>query len=265
MAKQILTDLDFNSVSRLQNLLDAVSDQEPATLAQVKAYIEGLAWKDDVQTVSTANINLAAPGAAINGVTMAASYRFLAKDQSAAAENGIYIWNGAATPATRATDASTGPELLSAVVTVSTDASTNGGTTWRQTATNITIGVTSIAWTAFNVSAPSATTATAGVARLATQSDVDTGTVTDEIVTPETLAGWSGRPRRANGTLGDGAATSFTLTHNFNTKAVHVAVYRNSGNYDEVEVEVRRNNVNSVDVLFASAPTTNQYAYVIAY
>jgi hypothetical protein len=113
--------------------------------------------------------------------------------------------------------------------------------------------------------APSATTGTAGVAALATQSDVDTGTVTNEIVTPETLAAWSSRPRRATGTLGDGAATSFTLTHNFNTKAVHVAVYRNSGNYDEVEVEVRRNNVNSVDVLFTSAPTTNQYAYVIAY
>jgi hypothetical protein len=84
MAKQILTDLDFNSVSRLQNLLDAVSDQEPATLAQVKQYLEGLAWKDDVQTVSTANINLGRTGRGNqrrdDGEQATAS---LAKDQSA--------------------------------------------------------------------------------------------------------------------------------------------------------------------------------------
>ena len=49
---------------------------------------------------------------------MVAADRFLAKNQTAPAENGIYIWNGAAVAATRALDANTAAELEQAIVTV---------------------------------------------------------------------------------------------------------------------------------------------------
>lgn len=57
-----------------------------------------------VRVASSANITLSAPGATIDGVTMVSGDRFLAYGQSAAADNGIYVWNGAAVPATRAAD-----------------------------------------------------------------------------------------------------------------------------------------------------------------
>lgn len=49
-------------------------------------------------------INLSAPGTTIDGVTMSAGDRVLVWQQASAAANGIYVWNGAAVPMTRAPD-----------------------------------------------------------------------------------------------------------------------------------------------------------------
>ena len=63
--------------------------------------------------------------------------------------------------------------------------------------------------------------------------------------------------------VGNGSATTITVTHNLGTRDVIVQVYRNSGNYDEVIVETRRTTTNAVDLVFATAPTTNQYRVVV--
>lgn len=70
-------------------------------------------WKESCRVAVETNVNLAAPGATIDGVTMANGERFLAAGQTAGAENGIYVFNGAATPATRSTDADTSAEVTS--------------------------------------------------------------------------------------------------------------------------------------------------------
>lgn len=57
-----------------------------------------------VRAASSTNLDLSAPGASIGAVTMASGERFLAYGQTAPAENGIYVFNGAASPATRAPD-----------------------------------------------------------------------------------------------------------------------------------------------------------------
>lgn len=113
----------------------------------VTQLIEGLEWKDNAKIRSGVNVNLAAPGANLDGIAMVAGDRFLAPLQTAPAEGGIYVWNGAAVPATRSLDADTATELLNA--TLSIDLGTYAGTTWRQTATNITLGVTAITFTIF--------------------------------------------------------------------------------------------------------------------
>jgi len=259
--RQQLADLDFNSVSKILNLPDPTSAQHPATKNYVDAALEGLAWKDNVKTGGGSNINLTAPGSSIDSISMTSGDRFLARSQTLDLENGIYIWNGASTPATRAADMSASSEFNQAVVTV--DQGTDAGTTWRQTAVSPTVGTTSIAFTTFGTAAPSSSETTAGIADLATQSETDTGTDDARIVTPLKLATWSKRPRQVSGTVGDGSATSYTLTHSFNTRNVIVHIWRNSGNYDQVDAEVRRNNVNSVDVLFSAAPTSAQFAYTI--
>jgi hypothetical protein len=261
MAKQILRTLDFNGTTRITNLPDGVGAQEPATVAQLNSAIEGLAWKDGSRVSTQGNLNLSSPGATIDGITMAASDRVLVRLQTAEPENGIYIWNGAAVPMTRALDMSAAAEFEQAVTTV--EEGTNAGSTYRQTAVNITVGTTNIVWASFGTGAPSATETTAGIAEIATQAEVDAGTDDTRFITPLKLASSPFSHKIFAQNFGDGSATSFAITHNFNTRDVTVEVYRNSGNFDTVDIEVQRTSVNQVTLLTDVAPTSNQFRVVI--
>ncbi len=117
--------------------------------AFVEGAIAGFDPKGSVRTASTANVTVAAPGAAIGGVTLVANDRVLLKDQTAPAENGIYVWNGAAVPLTRSSDAAAGTLTSGAYVWVTEGDNDNNG--WLL-ATNdpITVGTTSLSWTQFS-------------------------------------------------------------------------------------------------------------------
>lgn len=261
MPLDVQTTLDMGNARRILNLPAPGSANEPARLADLNAAVEGIAWKDNVRVATAANVTIASPGATIDGITMAANDRVLVKAQTTTTENGIYIWNGAATPMTRALDASTADELESAVVTV--DEGTSAGATFRQTQVNFVLGTGSPTFVSFGTSAPAATEATAGIAEVATQAEVDALTDDSRFITPLKLANWSGRSRKMSQTIGDGAATSIAVTHNFNSRDVTVEVYRNSGNYDTVLVEVRRTSVNAVTIVFDTAPALNSYTVVV--
>jgi hypothetical protein len=69
--------------------------------------------------------------------------------------------------------------------------------------------------------------------------------------------------RKVGGTLGDGAATSFVLTHNFNTRNIQVSVYTNAAPYDDVICDVERTSVNTVTVRFGTAPAANGFGWAI--
>lgn len=261
MPLDVQTSLDFGGVRKIQNLPTPSAAADAATKGYVDSAVEGLAWKDSCRVATQANLSLASPGATIDSITMAANDRVLVRSQTAPAENGIYIWNGAATPMTRALDASTAAELEQAVVSV--EEGTSASATFRQSSVNFTLDSGAVAWTGFGTSAPAATESTAGILEVATQAEADAGTSDTTALTPLKLANWSGRSRKMSQAIGDGAATSYTVTHNFNSRDVTVQVYRNSGNYDSVLVEVRRTSVNAVAIVFDTAPALNAYVVVV--
>jgi hypothetical protein len=260
MSKPVLADLDFMSVARITNLPDPVTAQHPATKAYVDSAVEGLAWKDSVRAASTANINLASPGATIDGIAMVLSDRFLAKDQTAGAENGLYVWNGAAVVATRSLDANTANELEQAIVTV--EEGTSAAATFRQTVVNFILGTTPIAWTSFGNSVPAASTAVSGTVTLTVQGETDAKSAT-KIATPAQIAAASWMLRKALGDIGDGSATSITINHNLGTRDIQIELFRNSAPFDSPIFEVQRTTVNSVTVVFVVAPTAAQYRCVV--
>jgi len=62
--------------------------------------------------------------------------------------------------------------------------------------------------------------------------------------------------------VGDGSATSFTVTHNLGTRDVAVQVY-DAASYDTVIADVVRTSTSVVTVSFASAPSSNAYRVVV--
>lgn len=261
MPRKFFTDIDMQSVSKITNLPAATADGDAVRFSQLNAAIEGLAWKDSCRVATQANLNLASPGATIDGVTMVSQDRVLVRAQTDAAFSGIYIWNGASSAMTRSLDASTFDELEQAVTSV--EEGTSVGTTYRQTAVNGTLGTTTVTWAVFGTSAPAASETTSGTAELATQAETDAGTDDLRIVTPLKLATWSGRIKKVASNIGDGTATTYTVTHNLNTRDVIVRLFPNSGQYDDVEVDVQRTSVNAVALVFATAPASNAYRVVV--
>lgn len=63
--------------------------------------------------------------------------------------------------------------------------------------------------------------------------------------------------------IGNGSATSFTITHNLNTRDVQVSIIENASPYSICYTDVEATTSNSITVKFAKAPTTNQYKVVV--
>jgi hypothetical protein len=256
----INTELDFNNLTGIKNLAAATANGEPVVYEQLDALLAALSWKDNVRVAAQVNTTISSPGSTIDGITMATNDRVLLFNQTTVSQNGIYIWNGSSTAMTRSADATVFSDLESAVVTV--DEGTSAGVAYRQTQVNGTIGSSDNIWGTFGTS-PLASTSTAGLAKLATQSQVNTGTSTDTIVTPATLASYTGLLRKYSVNIGDSSSTSIVVTHNLNTLDVEVYVRETSGSFREVICEKQHTGVNAVTLVFATAPGTNAYRAIV--
>jgi hypothetical protein len=65
--------------------------------------------------------------------------------------------------------------------------------------------------------------------------------------------------------IGDGAATSFTVPHNMNSRNVTVSVYRNTAPFDEVMVDVERTDLQSVTIrTLPTVPAVGEYTVIVA-
>lgn len=142
-------------ITNLGTPLSTDADSTAATKGYVDSVAQGLDVKASCVVASTTNITLASPGSiTIDGVSSATFTsgvtRILVKDQSAQAENGIYIWNGTGSAMTRSLDANTWDELVGAFTFIETGtANADSGWVCNVNAGG-TLGTTAVTWTKFS-------------------------------------------------------------------------------------------------------------------
>lgn len=125
--------VDFNG-QRLLNVATPTNASDAVNKNYVDNSRAGLSVKDPVRVALVSNVNLTAPGATLDGVTLANGDRFLAANQNTATQNGIYIFNGASANATRSLDADGAGEVFDGSM-VAVAEGTNAGYQFIQTAT----------------------------------------------------------------------------------------------------------------------------------
>jgi phage-related tail fiber protein len=151
--KMLAGDYDFGQ-GKLLGVGDATTDTGVPSWGQVKTLVtsavSNLDYKGSVRVASTGNVSISAAPATLDGVTLAAGNRLLLKDQTAAAENGLYVFASTGQPLTRATDADAGAEVTPGLWVTVEEGTTNADTAWWITTDGpITVGTTAITFSAF--------------------------------------------------------------------------------------------------------------------
>jgi hypothetical protein len=260
MATKVLNGLDLSN-TLITNLGTPSATSDAATKGYVDGLVAGLSWKDEVRVATTANGTLAtafANGQTVDGVTLATNDRILVKNQTTQSENGIYIVQASGAPV-RATDADSSAELVNAAVFVSAG-TTNADTAWVQTANApITVNTTALVFSQFGAGG-SAITAGNGLTGTSTF-DVGAGTgisVAADAVSIDTAV----VVRKFAGNVGNGSLTSIPITHNLNTRDITWALY-DATTFAFVETDGTATDANTLTLVFATAPTSNQYRVVV--
>lgn len=101
----------------------------------VDSVATGLDLKESVRVASQADVTIASPGVAIDGVTLATGDRVLLKAQAAGEENGIYVFDTDVTPMVRAADADDN-DKVNAGMFVFVEEGTNADQGWVLTTNN---------------------------------------------------------------------------------------------------------------------------------
>jgi hypothetical protein len=288
-----IADVDLNS-HKITNLTDPTGPQDAATKAYVDAARSGLDVKQSVRAATTANIN-PATALTIDGVELAVGDRVLVKNQDTAANNGIYVvasgsW-ARAEDADSSAEVTTGMFTFVSEGTVNADSgwvlTTNDAITLGTTgltfvqfsgAGQITAGdgltkdgnTLNVVGTADRITANADSIDIAstyvGQGTITTVGTIDTGVWngtavavayggTGATTAADARTNLSAITKYAATITGTGSATSFTVTHNFNTKDVTVSVRDTlSGLDDIVYPDVRMATADTVSIVFDQAP-----------
>ena len=248
--------------SKITGLGTPTADTDAANKGYVDSVAQGLDTKASVVAATTVTGTLASAyddGSVIDGITLATGNRILIKNQATATENGIYVVAASGAP-TRSTDMDNGSDFPGAFTFVE-QGTVNGDTGWVcSNDAPVTLGSTNITFVQFS----GAGTYAAGDGLTLTGTTFAVGAGTGISVGADTVAIDSAVVvSKYAESVGDGTATSYTVTHSLNTKDVVVSVYDNSSPYAEVVCDVQHTSTSAITLLFSIAPTSNQYRVVV--
>ena len=168
--------------AKITGLADPTAAQDAATKIYVDNSVQGLDAKASCRAGTTANITLSG-AQTIDGVSVIAGDRVLVKDQTSAAENGIYV--AAASGWARSADANTWDELVNAYSFVEDGtANANNGFVASIVAGG-TLGSTAVTWVQF--SGAGQVTAGAGMTKSGNTLDVGTAAASRIVVNADNI------------------------------------------------------------------------------
>jgi len=219
---------------RITNMADPTAATDAATKQYTDNAIAGLSWKDSVRVATTANITLSGTQT-IDGVAVVAGDRVLVKNQTTASGNGVYVC--AAGAWSRSTDADAATELQGMAVYVE-EGTTQNTTSWTLTTDPpITVGTTNLAYAQFGGGAAY----TAGAGLTLTGNVFDVGAGNGIIVDPDSIridSAWLNSSWARHVAIAvTGTSSPEVLTHNLNTRDIHLTVYNGASPYTAVEVD----------------------------
>lgn len=211
---------------------------------RVSAAAAGIDWKDSVRTATSANITLSGLQT-LNGITLVPGNRVLVKNQTNAAENGVYL--AASGAWTRAADAVQG--TITAGASTMVEEGTLAGSQWRvATPDPITVGTTALSWQQF------------GASTSYTADGVTVQLVGNEFRAVTAANG--ALARHYAGFLGDGSATQFVLNHGWNTNDWVGQIYEVATG-ERVGGDLKSSSLNAATITFGTAPAANAYRAVL--
>lgn len=240
-------DLSINS-HKLTNVSDGTAAGDAVNFGQLSGVLNGRTFKDSVRAATTANGTLAtafANAQVIDGVTLATGDRILLKNQTTGSENGPYTVNASGAP-TRAVDADGSGELRAGSSMFVQEGTVNGDLQYTLT-TNGTIVIGTTSLTFATTGAGTTYTGSGGVTVAGSVISLDTTVATRKFT---------------SATIGDNSATTIAVAHGLATLLVQVQVFDNATG-TTVECDVTRTSSSNVNLVFAVAPTTNQYSVVV--
>ena len=230
-------------------------------IGQVQSAAAGIASKPPVRLLTNTNSTLSGL-AAIDGVTPVAGDRILVTGQTTTTANGVY--NAAAGAWARTTVDGPAPgELETGALWLVTEGTTFAASQWRMSTTGaITVGSTAIAIVQFGAAA--SYTASNGI--LLTGSNFTFAPASGGGLV--TAAGGASIDtsivaRKFSATMGDGTATSFTITHNLGTQDVVMQVRQAATPFSVIECDMAATTTNTSTIAFNVAPAASAYRVTV--
>ena len=231
----------------ITGLADPTNAQDAATKAYVDAGMSAAAnvatIKGAVRAAVSTNVTISAPGTSLDGLTPANGDVFLLVGQTTGTQNGPYVYNGSAVAMTRAGNwSSTSNAVVGSYWIVREGSKADRFALLTNDTFTLGTDTAAVMYTVTGT-APSAGN---GITIVNSVVAVDSAVVVSKYAA----------------TIGDGSATSITVTHGLGTRDVTVSV-RDASTHAGVMVDWTATSTSQVTFTFAVAPASNAYRVVV--